>query len=145
MKNTSIDQTGSFVAAIIFAVALVFQTMFRIKAWPIDYLGVIPGFIGDMLALVFWIGAAPLAISFLFLIAVKPIKVAAICAAGFTLVICLMNPLSNFAFAIQNSGQGLQIKTIALNVLSLLAFSIVLFVTLVVIPKLVIHQFTGGR
>lgn len=141
MKNIPSHLTSSFIAATVFAAALVFQTMFRTKAWPIEYLGVIPGLIGDVLTLVFWVGAAPLAISFLFLIPVKPVKVAAICAVGFTLIICLVNPLSNWIFAFRNSDQSLQLKTIVLNVFSLAVLSIALFTVLVLIPKLLIYLF----
>jgi hypothetical protein len=145
MKNILNHQTSSFIAAIVFAVVLVFQTIFRTKAWPIEYFVVVPGFIGDMLTFIFWIGAAPLAISFFFLIPVKPIKVAAILAVGFTLVICLVNPLSNLVYTFLDSGRSLQIKTLALNIFSLLICSGALFISLVLIPKMVIYLFNQRK
>lgn len=126
-------------AIISFLVVLTFQTIYRSNAWPFDYLKVLPSTVGDVVAMVFWIGAGPLFISFIFLIPIASIRTTVKLAIYLTLFISFFNPISNYYFNLIKSGESLQYKILMLNVISLVVLSIPLFLVIVIIPKVVFH------
>ena len=122
-----------------FLVTLTFQTIYRSNAWPFDYLKALPPALGDIVAMIFWIGAGPLFIAFLFLIPIASIRTTVRLAMHLTTFICFFNPISNYYFNLVKSGEGLQYKTLILNFISLAVLSIPLFLVTVIFPKIIFH------
>ena len=119
-----------------FLFTLIYQTIYRSNAWPFDYLKILPTFLGDIIAMIFWIGAGPLVIAFLFLIPITSIRTTIKLGIYLTFSICLFNPMSTYYFNLIQSGQNLQYKTLLLNMISLI---IPLFFVIVILPKVVFN------
>lgn len=97
------------------------------------------GVVGDLVALLLWLGLCPSAFAFPLLLAVRDLKFSSFIAGAVTLVTYIAEPLRNPQRGIGATGAGLDIQTALMNAGVIFVGSIVLFLALVALPKTVVH------
>lgn len=128
-------------AIVVFLVSTALQISYRLNSWRPIILNDLPGLVGDIIAMTIWIGAGPLAISFLFLIPIKPISIAAKRASLLALLSSVINSVCNYIYNITQLGQVLEYRTVLLNVIALVGASVPIFLILVAFPQILIYSF----
>ena len=127
-----------FLSWAVFVALLIWQHQFRAEAWPYSLFHALPEPLGSVVTAIFWIGAGPLAVAFLFLIPVYPKFLAFRVAVYMSIIISIFAPLSNYIFNMFSVGVLLDFKTIALNVMSLIGVSILIYLILLLLPSCII-------
>lgn len=125
-------------AFVIFALATTAQIVYGPKTWPFDWLKFVPTLLGDVTAMVFWLGAGPLVLSFAFLVPIRPSFFAAKIATVLACLIAVINPIANLVINLERFGSMLQSKTFIINGLTMLGAAIPIFFFVVFVPQIII-------
>lgn len=103
--------------------------------WINSYL---PEIIGDVVAMMTWIGAEPLALSLVLVACIRSIRWALAAIALFVLSALLLEPFKNHLEAFEHGGNGLDAKSALLSQLALLMIGIAVFAGVVLLPRMLI-------
>lgn len=125
-------------AFIAFFLATTAQVFYRAGTWPFDWLKSLPTFLGDVTALIFWLGAGPLLLSFPFLVPTRSSLFAAKTAAILACLSAVINPIANSLHDLERFGSALDFKTMIINSLTMLGAALPIFLFVVFIPQIII-------
>ena len=132
------DRYWGAAAFFIFVLATTVQVVYRSAIWPFDLLKFLPTFLGDVTALIFWLGAGPLALSFVFLAPTRLSLFAAKVAAVLACLSAFVNPIANNIFNLQRFGSTLPMKVLIGNGLTILGAAVLIYFFIVFIPQIIV-------
>ena len=145
MDGKTYRQLWAFAALIVFSLATYAQIIYGTKTWPSHWLLVLPTFLGDMIALTFWLDAGPLLLSFALLIPSNSTAFAAKVAMSLACLSAVINPIANSANNLELAGSALDLKTLIINSLTMLGVAIPIFFFIVLIPQISIKLLKRGN
>ena len=132
------DRYWGAVAFFIFFLTTTVQVVYQSAIWPFDLLKFLPTFLGDVIALIFWLGAGPLALSFVFLAPTRLSPFAAKVAAVLACFSAVANPIANNIFNLQRFGDSLPIKLLIGNGVTILGAAVLIYIFIVFIPQIIV-------
>lgn len=144
MDGKTYRQLWAFAALIIFSLVTYAQIIYDTKTWPFEWPLVLPTSLGDMIALIFRLGAGPLLLSFPLLIPSGSTAFSAKVAMSLACLSAFINPIANSARNLELADSALDLKILIINDLIMLGVAIPIFVFIVLIPQISIKRLKRG-
>lgn len=145
MDKKIYTSSWAIAALVIFFLATTAQIVYGSATWPFDWLKFFPTFLGDVIALIFWLGAGPLVLSFAFLVPTRSSLFAAKIATFLACLSAVVNPIANSVFNLEHFGSTLQLKTLIINSLTMLGAAVPIFLFIVFVPQVIIKFLKRGN
>jgi hypothetical protein len=126
-------------AALAWLAAMIWQIVNQPKAWPLDALQALPGYLGDVVIMFFWLGCAPVIFAYIFLAPLISSRRAKLAAMLYAVLTGLLMVAVNYYHAFVSMRRGLGLFAGLMNFSAIVIFSLFLLGVSLLIKSLIMY------